>query len=329
MFKRKAEAATAADASDPTTKKAKPSTNNSPQTDLQCRKMFYNIFAVGDRDGEDSVHVPHHVLYRRHRDVVADVKSDKGILAGLGTTFQSIDVVKIILGYADNTPVEWKYFGGALLGRLLSVTLLLDGISSCKRGKMPNGPTRWLTMFVPKYQPMEIVYSLVGRLCATYTTHTSSQTATSVVDFKTLCNRALNLTDELQAAQRRINRVLTHPTSVHLQHEDFQRVFLVSEDQEEPLVGSGAHTVSLLPYALTLNSADKTHDDSTDVFRFRDGLHPAPVEAAYTETESAEAIAAELHGELERHFRLEKSDSIWRKLILIARLFQDPCSIVF
>jgi hypothetical protein len=330
MSKRKAARTTAA-ASDSALKKPKPSTNNSPEVDAECKRLFYNSFAVDDCPSDEGLpYTSHEQIFLRHRCVVRDVTSNDSVLAQMGKVFQSIDVVKIILAYTDDTPVEWKYFGGALFGRLFSVRLLLDQVDSRRFpvASLQEKPRRELALSVHKEQGLDVVCDLIGAIFHRVTNCGTPQTAASVIDLRSQIESSRKLTAEIHRAQGTINKVVLHTMSSGWM--DYQMYFLVSSGSDVVACarkpGCGP-LVALRPFGLKLKSVEDQHEDYTGALQFNEA-EVSLVEAAFEKTDSVDSVAAELAEQLAVRFREINSDSIWYKLILVARVFPDPYSIV-
>jgi hypothetical protein len=315
MSKRKAKSSEAVQA----TKKPKPTDVNSPNTDLQCKRMFYNTVVAGEYP-KDSELPPtaHQEVHARHVALCADARSKDGTLVRMGLVFQSVDVVRLILTYADDTPVEWKYFGGAYLGRLLSVKLNVS-----PNVPLTEKPQRALSMHVNKEQNLFILWNAISCLSAGSNAGSGSAAAESVAEFQSLCERNETLSQEIRRSLASASRVSAVKTCMtHSMH-----YFLTSIDSgaKHAYRNVSGPYVSIAPYSLAVNAILVSRHSMVDFYRFR-GVEPVHVPVPFEKTDSMDAVAAELQSHLANRFKEEKSDSIWYKLILIARMFPDPYS---
>jgi hypothetical protein len=317
-------------------KKPKPSVNNSPEQDAECKRLFYNIFAVGDRVGEDAKYVPHRTIRDRHAQVLSDVKTKNGVLSSFGELLKTVDVVKIMLGYADDTPVVWKYFGGAFLGRLLSVQLFLDtGRVGTPSATTPliKKPCRSLQLSVWPQQCMSSILELLDWYLSVdefYFTRTEAEEADAQELADAVVQSAHLMADTVNG-QSAVNRVLSTPLAIENHGRPMNELplfFLVSGRHVRADVLRTTHTtIALWPADIKLRTMN-INGDWPQASHLDFGTGRDTIDVAYEKPDSIDLIAQELQDGLKAHFKREKSDSIWYKLILIARLFRDPYVIV-
>jgi hypothetical protein len=142
---------------------------NSPASDARCRLLFYRVFVSNDPE-PDSKNSPSEFLLpidrvvHRHRDVLADVRSSGGVLETMGELLCAKFIVQYVLEFLDGSPVEWKYFGGPLLGRLFGVKLSFQtGTNSVRlptAAELHVRPVRSLSLDVNPFDATNHIHEL-------------------------------------------------------------------------------------------------------------------------------------------------------------------------